>query len=109
MALRHKIGTLGESLAERFLAERGYNLVERNAYVCGDELDLIMAHGSTIIAVEVKTTTNGADPFEAIDDDKMARIHRATDAYRLPISRIDVIAVTIDGHGATIHWVQSME
>jgi putative endonuclease len=109
MALRHEIGALGESLAERFLLDRGYNLVERNAYVDGDELDLIMAHGSTIIAVEVKTTTNGADPFDAVDDDKMFRIHRATDAYRLPISRIDVIAVTIDVQGAAIHWVQSME
>jgi putative endonuclease len=109
MALRHEIGALGESLAERFLVDRGYNLVERNAYVDGDELDLIMAHGSTIIAVEVKTTTNGADPFDAVDHDKMFRIHRATDAYRLPISRIDVIAVTIDVQGAAIHWVQSME
>jgi putative endonuclease len=109
MALRHEIGALGESLAERFLVDRGYNLVERNAYVDGDELDLIMAHGSTIIAVEVKTTTNGADPFDAVDDDKMFRIHRATDAYRLPISRIDVVAVTIDVQGAAIHWVQSME
>jgi putative endonuclease len=109
MALRHEIGALGESLAERFLLDRGYNLVERNAYVDGDELDLIMAHGSTIIAVEVKTTTNGADPFDAVDDDKMFRIHRATDAYRLPISRIDVVAVTIDVQGAAIHWVQSME
>ena len=109
MALRHEIGTLGESLAERFLVDRGYNLVERNAHVDGDELDLIMAHGSTIIAVEVKTTTNGADPFEAIDDEKMFRVHRATDAYRLLISRVDVIAVMLSAQGATIHWVQSMQ
>jgi putative endonuclease len=109
MALRQKIGTLGESLAKRFLVERGYILVESNAYVDGDELDLIMAHGSMIVAVEVKTTTNGVDPFEAIDDDKMFRIRRAADAYRLQISRIDVIAIAIDAQGATIHWVQSME
>jgi putative endonuclease len=109
MARRHEIGSFGESLAERFLVERGYSLVERNAYVDGDELDLIMAHGSMIIAVEVKTTTNGADPFEAIDDDKMLRMHRAADAYRLPISRVDVIAVMLSVQGATIHWVQSMQ
>jgi Holliday junction resolvase-like predicted endonuclease len=68
-----------------------------------------MAHGSMVIAVEVKTTTNGADPFEAIDDDKMLRMHRAADAYRLPISRVDVIAVMVSVQGATIHWVQSMQ
>jgi len=108
MALRHEIGTLGESLAERFLVERGYKLIERNARVAGDELDLIVAHGSTIVAVEVKTTSNGADPFEAVDDDKMFRIRRAADAYRLRVDRIDVIAVTITDAGASIHWVQAM-
>lgn len=108
MNLRHKIGTLGESLAERFLIERGYRLVERNARVGRDELDLIMAHGSTVIAVEVKTTSNGADPFDAVDDDKTYRIHRAVAAYRLHIARVDVIAVTLGGRGATIHWIQSM-
>ena len=109
MALRHKIGRLGESLAERFLVERGYRLVERNARVHGDELDLIMAYGSTIIAVEVKTTSNGDDPFDAIDDDKRYRIRRAVDAYRLDVTRIDVIAVAIGREGAMIHWIQSME
>jgi putative endonuclease len=108
MDLRHEIGTFGESLAERFLVERGYRLVERNVRVDADELDLIMSHGSRIIAVEVKTTSNGADPFEAVDDDKMYRIRRAVEAYRIRISRIDVIAVTISDRGATIHWIQSM-
>ena len=77
--------------------------------VDGDELDLIMAQGSTIIAVEVKTTSNGDDPFDAIDDDKRYRIRRAVDAHRLDITRIDVIAVSISSEGASIHWVQSME
>jgi putative endonuclease len=109
MALQHEIGTFGESLAERFLIERGYRLIERNAYVDGDELDLIMAYGRTIVAVEVKTTSNGTDPFEAVDEAKMSRIRRAVGAYRLNISRIDVIAVMISDHGTAIHWVQSME
>jgi putative endonuclease len=109
MALRHQIGTLGESLAERFLGDRGYRLIERNARVDGDELDLIMAQGSTIVAVEVKTTSNGADPFDAIDEDKMFRLRRAVDAYQLRITRIDVIAVMLSDLGATIHWVQSVD
>jgi putative endonuclease len=109
MALRHRIGVFGETLAERFLVERGYRLVERNARVDGDELDLIMAHDLTIVAVEVKTTSNGADPFDAVDDDKMYRVRRAAHAYRLDVSRIDVIAVKLSVQGATIHWVQSME
>ena len=109
MALRHEIGAFGESLAERFLVERGYQPIERNARVDGDELDLIVVDGSTIVAVEVKTTSNGADPFEAVDEDKMYRIRRAVDAHTLDITRIDVIAVKIGREGATIHWVQSMQ
>jgi len=108
MVLRHAIGRLGESLAERFLVERGFQVVERNARVDGDELDLIVRRGSIVGAVEVKTTSNGADPFEAVDDEKMFRVRRAVEAYRLPITRIDVVGVTVGDTGATIYWVQSM-
>jgi putative endonuclease len=109
MILRHAIGRFGESLAERFLVERGFDVVERNARVNGDELDLIVRRGSTVVAVEVKTTSNGADPFEAVDDEKMFRVRRAVEAYRLSVTRIDVVGVTVGSAGATIHWVQSME
>ena len=61
-----------------------------------------------IIAVEVKTTSNGADPFEAVDDTKKRRLRRASAAYPHPIGRIDVIAVMLSRRCATIHWVQSM-
>lgn len=92
-------------IAARFLVERGYFIVERNAFVEGDELDLIVRKGTTLVAVEVKTTTNGNDPFDAIDDLKTHRVHRAASGYRLPIHRIDAIGVMVDTNGVTIQWL----
>ena len=108
MALQHDIGSLGEAIAEQFLVERGCSIVERNAFVDGDELDLIVHDGLTLVAVEVKTTSNGDDPFEAIDDVKAYRVRRAANGYRLPVHRIDVVGVMIDSVGVTIHWVPAM-
>lgn len=106
MAVAHDIGTLGETLALRFLLEHGLSLVERNVFVDGDELDLVVRHGTAVVVVEVKTSTNGDDPIEAVDDVKASRVARAVDAYRLPVDRIDVIGVALTSRGAAIRWLQ---
>jgi len=96
-AARHRkdVGRLGECLAERFLVDRGLTVVARNTFIEGDELDLIVLEGSQRVVVEVKTSANGDDPMEAIDDVKAHRIRRAVQGYELPVDRIDAIAVRL--------------
>lgn len=108
MAVVHDIGSLGETLALRFLVDRGFSLVERNVFVDGDELDLVVRRGATVVAVEVKTSANGDDPIEAVDDGKASRVARAVDAYCLAVHRIDVIGVTLNSRGATIRWLRGV-
>lgn len=105
MAVGHTIGSLGESLALAFLIERGCVLIERNAYVDGDELDLVVDHDGDVIVVEVKTSSNGDDPIEAVDRTKVERIRRAAYGYRSAVHRLDVIAVTVDRCCVSIRWL----
>ena len=105
MAVRHDIGSLGELLASAFLLERGCLLIERNVIIDGGELDLIVDDAGRVVVVEVKTSSNGDDPIEAVSDTKAVRVRRAADGYRLVVDRIDVITVEIDRRGVTIRWL----
>ncbi|GMQ98599.1 MAG: hypothetical protein BMS9Abin17_1119 [Acidimicrobiia bacterium] len=101
------VGRYGESVAARFLVERGLTVIERNVFVDGDELDLIVLEGSRRIVVEVKTSANGDDPMEAVDDVKAHRIRRAVHGYGLPVHRIDAIAVRLTPGGASVRWLKA--
>lgn len=105
MAVRHDIGSLGEFLAMQFLSDRGCSLIERNVIVDGGELDLVVDHAGRVVVVEVKTSSNGDDPIEAVSDAKAARVRRGADGYRWVVDRVDVVAVTLDRSGVTIRWL----
>lgn len=47
-------GECGERIAEEFLRARGYAILGRNLRAGRRELDLVVARGSTLVAVEVK-------------------------------------------------------
>ncbi len=105
MARRRDVGAGGETVALQFLQARGCTLIERNLFVEGDELDLVVDDGGRIVVVEVKTTTNGDDPLEAVDRGKAGRIRRAVAGCGLVVDRIDLIAVSFDASGATVRWL----
>lgn len=98
-------GFVGEDLAARFLISRGVSIVARNVHAGGGELDLIADHGGRRFAIEVKTATNGDDPMDAVDEDKVSRLWSAAGACG--IDRIDVILVTVDAAGVSIRWIPS--
>jgi len=101
---RRDVGRFGESVAARFLVEHGLTIIERNVFIDGDELDLIVLEGTRRIVVEVKTSANGDDPMEAIDD----VIRRAVRGYGLPVYRIDAIAVRLTPAGASVRWLKAV-
>lgn len=94
----------GERIAERWLRDHGYRVIERNLRVGDDEADLIARDpdGTTIVIVEVKTRTDrDAVPEERIDDRKRFRLARLAanlqkrNAYRDRPFRFDVVAVNL--------------
>jgi putative endonuclease len=102
------IGDIGEGIAVEFLERRGYRIVDRNAFVDRDEIDVIYEGEDGLAAVEVKTTQSGSDPFDAVTDTKLHRIARAVAGYGYPIVSIDVIGVILGSDGVEVRWLRGI-
>jgi len=105
---RATTGNTGERFAASFLGQRSCRIVDGNARVEADEIDLVVRHRGQLVAVEVKTSTNGDDPLEAVDDAKFSRMERAAAGYQSPISRIDLIGIEIRPEHVTVRWLQGV-
>lgn len=98
---RPQRGRAAEEAAARHLAALGFEIVARNVWLCGAELDLIARDGDVTVFVEVRSRSNrrfgsGAATVRAR---KIARVARAAQAY-LSIhglgdapARFDVVSV----------------
>jgi putative endonuclease len=101
---RRAFGAEGEARAARYLAERGYRIVDRNVRAGGVELDLVVRKGRTVAFVEVKArrTRRFGAPEEAVDAAKQRRLIRGAHAWlhangsgALQV-RFDVVACDVD-------------
>jgi putative endonuclease len=76
-------GEAAESEAERYLRDKGYRILARNARTPSGELDLVAQSGSVLVFVEVKarggSTHGGA--VGAVDGRKQARLIRLAAQY----------------------------
>ena len=106
--LPSRLGVSGESLAAWYLERRGCRVVARNVRVDADEIDLLVDHRGQRVAVEVKLSTNGDDPLDAVDDAKFARFERAVSGLDDPVVRLDLLAVEISEGGARFRWLQGV-
>lgn len=102
------LGRRGEELAAVYLKAQGMRIVDRNWRCAEGEIDIVALDGDTLVIAEVKTRRSVAfgHPFESVGADKLARLHRLASAWcrdhdlRMPLRRVDVIAVLDDGVGA---------
>lgn len=99
-AARQRLGEEGERFAERYLTDRGMQLVERNWRCSEGEIDLVLTDGDTTVVCEVKTRTSSAfgAPVEAITRAKLARLRRLAARWAREHGatgglRIDVVAL----------------
>ena len=77
------MGKAGEDLAERYLKQQGYAVVERNYRCPLGEIDLIAVNKQAVVFVEVKTRrvdTSGT-PLESVNAAKQRRLKRAALHY----------------------------
>ena len=75
---RRALGARGEALAARWYEAHGYTVVSRNWRCRDGELDLVLAHGRTLVFCEVKTRSSNAygSPAAAVTRTKQLRIRR---------------------------------
>lgn len=69
-------GNRGERVAAEYLRQQGLEIVQRNYYGPGGEIDIIAKEGAVIAFIEVKTRAHAAfaSPIEAITPKKQERI-----------------------------------
>jgi len=76
-------GKDAERRAARWYRLRGYRILERNAWVGGYELDLIVRRGRKLVFCEVKAKTSDrfGDPFAMVGPEKQRRIRQAAETW----------------------------
>lgn len=105
MRAKDILGRGGEELAAGYLESLGMLVVERNWRCPEGEIDIVALDGDALVIAEVKTrrSLDYGHPFEAVGTAKLARLHRLGSAWcrdrelRMPLRRIDVLAVLDDG------------
>lgn len=78
-----KKGTNAESLAEKFLTEKGYKILEKNYYFERGEIDLIAEDSGIIVFVEVKSRSSEeyGEPEESITIGKRKQLRKVAEGY----------------------------
>lgn len=102
---KQKTGTLGESIAERFLKSKGYRILDKNYRRPWGEIDIIAEKENTVRFVEVKTVSRESRmldrPEELVDRRKLAKVARTAALY-MEMKRdrrefqLDVVGVIMD-------------
>jgi putative endonuclease len=98
-------GAKGEQIANDYLIEKGYQILERNWRHHHLEVDIIASKDALLHIIEVKTrhSLRYGLPEESISRDKMIFLKNAAEAYQFQHSywkylQFDVIAITIIGN-----------
>jgi putative endonuclease len=108
------LGELGERIAERWLREHGWRVVQRRFRSGHRDIDLVVEQEGVVAFVEVKARRGDrfGDPVSAVNWRKqreigrsarvwIARHGRAGEAYRF-----DVVGVLLDGTNVRIRHVE---
>ena len=98
-----KFGIIGEKIAQDYLRNKGYEILETNFYTKRGEIDIIAQKGNYIIFIEVKTRTNMkyGTPAMAVNSIKkkhikfVAKIYLSLNKRKEQDVRFDVIEVFI--------------
>ncbi|MBU3159264.1 YraN family protein [Clostridium frigoris] len=85
------IGTFGEEIAETFLKNLGYKVIDKNFRCKCGEIDLIAIHKDYICFIEVKTRygIKFGIPAESVTTYKQHKIYKTAQVYILKKNIID--------------------
>ena len=80
---RRKFGIIGEKIAQNYLKNNGYEIIETNFYTKKGEIDIICKKDNYIIFTEVKTRNNleYGTPAMAVNSIKKMHIKNSSKIY----------------------------
>ncbi len=114
-AARQALGEFGERIAERWLRQRGWRLVQRRFRSGHRDIDLVVEHEGLVAFVEVKARQGDTfgDPVAAVNWKKQkelgrsARVWIARHGRKEEAYRFDVVGVLVDGERVRIRHVEN--
>ena len=113
MADHNETGKRGETIAGKFLQDKGHIILEQNWYNHHQEIDIIARKGNELVIVEVKSRTGTplVNPYAAVNRNKQNLLIKAANAYiqwkNIDMeTRFDVISITI-GKEITIDHIEN--
>jgi putative endonuclease len=86
------IGQIGEDLAAQYLAQNGFEILERNFQTRAGEVDLIAREKDTLVFIEVKRFRSSrwtSGPLANLTPDKQRRVIRAARGFLARLGRDD--------------------
>jgi putative endonuclease len=108
---KRKFGDIGEKIAEKWLNNKGFSILERNYLKKWGEIDIVAKNKGVLRFIEVKTVKKDLlsgikndeyRPEENVHAKKLERLHRAIQSYLMERGggeedwQLDVVAVYID-------------
>lgn len=114
MEQRKQLGNDSESLAGRFLMQKGYKIVESNFSCKRGEIDLIVRNDDLLVFVEVRSKTSAqyGQPMETVNRKKQEKIHKAAEYYLYIhpelaglYCRFDVISILWKDGKVRLNWI----
>ena len=115
LPLHLRLGNKAEAIAENYLVEQGYTLIERNYHSKAGEIDLIMQSSDLLVFIEVRYRSNPSfgSAAESITAKKVQRCRKTANHYlqsnqhyRHLFNRFDVIAISAIKAEQEILWIK---
>ncbi len=113
MAEHNETGFKGEELAEKYLRNAGYEILEKNWHFGRNEIDIIAKEGDFLVIVEVKTrrTNNFGEPEEFVNRAKQRSLIAAANGYIMKKDldlevRFDIVSVLYNGSSYTVKQIK---
>ena len=113
---KKKFGTIGEKIAQNYLKNNGYEIIETNFYTKKGEIDIISQKDTCIVFFEIKTRNNleYGTPAMAVDFTKKMHIKNSAKIYIHTNKlygwnvRFDVIEVIIKNGKCKINHIKDI-
>ncbi len=111
-----KLGKKAEDIAEKFLKEKGYEILQRNYQFGHGEIDIIAKDGDVLVFVEVKSRSDSrfGDPEYALSYPKQKMLVRSAHGYLYEKNidevecRFDLVAIKLyEGKEPEINHIES--
>lgn len=111
-----ELGYKGESIARRYLEDKGYYIIEQNHKTKYAEIDIIARYNDALVFVEVRTRSGERFglPEESLNKAKIRKLIKGSAAYVAGKQyrgyyRIDAVCIVLDNYTGKVKRIDHYE